>query len=118
MSKMNKIWMWIFIAMFAIPEILWSPIVNFYYELSQTSLSGGTHPLRNNFLQISDNLWYLKFVIFFQLVGLLLFLVYLVKNRKNIKLVYYLFSLILSLIILMLTAFALYFAISFDLLIF
>jgi len=85
MTKTQKIWMWIFLALFAAPEILWSPVINFYYELSQTGISGGTHPWRNNFLQNSDNLNYLKFVIFFQLISLILFLICLIKNRKNIK---------------------------------
>ena len=81
MTKTQKILAWIFGAMFVVPEILWSPVVNFYYELLQTSKSGGTHPFRYNFLQNSDNLNYLKFVIALQFVGLLLALIFVTKNK-------------------------------------
>ena len=67
--------------MFALPEILWSPVGNFYYELSQTGTSGGTQPFRYNFLQNSDNLIYLKLIILLQLIGLLSVLFYLIKNK-------------------------------------
>jgi hypothetical protein len=114
MTKKQKIWMWIFIAMFAVPEILWSPVMNFYYQLSQTGGSGGTHPLRYNFLQYSDNLSYLKFVIFVQLLGLIGALIIALKNKnsKN-KILRYLFILLLSLFVLI-VGFVLYFALSFS----
>ena len=99
MTKAQKIWLTIFGLMFLIPEFLWSPILNFYYELSQTGSSGGTHPLRYNFLQNSDNLIYLKFVVFIQLVAILLFSLSLVKVRKNLRAISYLILLGLSLII-------------------
>jgi len=118
MTKTQKIWMWIFIAMFAIPEILWSPVSNFYYELTQTSKSGGTHPFRYNFLQSSDNLGYLKFVITLQFIGLLLILFYLLKNKYiSNKLIRYLFVVLLT-ILLVLIGFALYFAMTFSIEIF
>lgn len=114
MTKKQKIWMWIFIAMFAIPEILWSPIANFYYQLSQTSKSGGTHPFRDNFLQNSDNLSYLKFVVALQFVGLLLLLIYLLRNKyAQNKLLKYLFTTILF-IFLVIVGFALYFIMTFS----
>jgi len=52
MTKIQKIWTWIFIAMFALPEILWSPVGNFLY----TFWKGGNIPaiLRDNFLISSD----------------------------------------------------------------
>ena len=106
--------MWIFIAMFALPEILWSPVGNFYYQLSQTSKSGGTHPFRDNFFQNSDNLNYLKFVIALQFVGLLLTLSFLIKNKYVAnKLIKYLFA-ILLIILLIIVGFALYFAMTFS----
>ncbi len=100
--------------MFLIPEILWSPVVNFYYELSPTSVSGNTHPLINNFLQKSDNLDYLKFVIFIQLGGLIIFIVSLVKNKTNLKSVVYWILFVLALLIFIFVAFALYFAMTFN----
>jgi len=114
MTKKEKIWTWIFIAMFALPEILWSPIANFYYELSQTSKSGGTHPFRYNFLQKSDNLNYLKLVIALQFIGLLLVLFSLIKNKFGTnKLIKYL-SVILLVILLVTVGFVLYFAMTFS----
>ena len=100
--------------MFALPEILWSPIANFYYELSQTSRSGGTHPFRYNFLQNSDNLNYLRFVIAIQFIGLLLALISVIKNmdRKN-KLIKYLFVSLLC-ILAIIVGFTLYFALTFS----
>ena len=114
MTKKQRIWLWIFIAMFAIPEILWSPVANFYYELSQTSKSGGTHPFRYNFLQNSDNLHYLRLVIFLQFMGLLLLLASVVKNKpfKNKSLKYFLIALLS--ILLILATFAFYFAMTFS----
>jgi hypothetical protein len=113
-KKIQKIWMWVFIAIFAIPEILWSPVLNFYYELSQTSISGGTHPFRNNFLQNSDNLKYLKFIIVIQLIGLLLTSFFLLKNKYNTnKIIKYLFVLLLV-VFLIATGFALLFISSFS----
>jgi hypothetical protein len=113
MSKMQKGLMWLFGAMFLVPEILWSPVVDFYYQLSQTSKSGGTHSLRNNFLQNSDNLSYLKLVIFIELVGLLLFIIFSIKNRKDINIINYLL-IALSIVILLLVALALFFVMTFS----
>jgi len=114
MTKKQKIWMWIFVAMFAIPEILWSPVLNFYYEFLQSSWTSNVHPIRYNFLQNSDNLNYLKLVVFLQLVGLLGVLFFTLKNKNNKnKILRYLFITLLSVLIL-LTGFFLYFAMSFS----
>lgn len=112
LTKKQKIWLWIFGAMFAIPEIVWSPVLNFYYEFWQSGWSGNVHPIRNNFLQNSDNLNYLKLIFFIQSIGLILFLISLIKNRKSIKLSNYLLLIVLSIIILLLVAFVLYFALA------
>ena len=114
MTKKQKIWMWIFLAMFIVPEILWSPVGNFYYELLQSSESGGTHPFRNNFLQNSDNLNNLKFVIFIQFIGLLLFLIYLIKNKKEFNTILRYISMIFLSILLIFVSFSLYFALTFN----
>ena len=82
MSKKQKIWLGIFLAMFIVPEILWSPSGNFIYELSQ---SGNTHPFRKTFLENSDNINILSTVLFIQMAGLLFSSIYLVIIRRNIK---------------------------------
>jgi len=114
MTKKQKIWLWIFIAMFAVPEILWSPVANFYYEFLQSGWTSYVQPIRDNFLQDSDNLDYLRFVIFLQFVGLLLFLSFLVKNKliKNKILRYFLIT--ASSLLLIIVGFAFYFAMTFS----
>jgi len=47
MDKRQKIWLGIFGAMFLVPEILWSPMIDFYYQLIlQSNSSGIVPPLR------------------------------------------------------------------------
>ena len=115
-SKMQKTWLWIFGAMFLVPEVLWSPIVNFYYEFYQSSYSGNVQPLRDSFLQNADNLKYLKFVILLQSIGLLLFTISLVVNKKSITTIRtaYLFMIAPLLILLLLVLFVLLFAFAFN----
>jgi|GEM_PF-1837862 hypothetical protein len=115
LSKVQKIWLWIFGAIFLIPEMLWSPIMNFYYELLQTSKSGGTYPFRDNFLQNPDNLKYLRFVILLQSIGSISFLILWIKNKRNInsKLVFWV-VLFFNLLIVLISIFASYFALSFN----
>ena len=55
MTKKQKIWLGVFLALFIVPEVLWSPVGNFVYEIMQSGNAGGTHPVRLNFLQVSDN---------------------------------------------------------------
>jgi len=67
MTKNQKIWFSVFLAIFIIPEILWSPLANFYYELLHT---GDVFPLRASFLTNSDNFAIWKFVLWVQFSGL------------------------------------------------
>lgn len=94
MTKKQKIWFWIFLGMFLVPEILWSLVSNYLYSFLQQ----GDPPqlLRQNFLTSSDYRSYSILVVLIQFVGLLLACVNLFKNRKiwNV-LSYYLFLLIL-----------------------
>lgn len=85
MTKIQKIWMGIFIAMFAVPEILWSPIGNFIYSFLSPTVGGNYQLLRNNFLfdYRFENL--LKFLVFIQSIGIVLFLIFLLKNKSAIK---------------------------------
>jgi hypothetical protein len=85
MSKAQKIWLGVFLAMFLVPEILWSPVGNFVYELFQTNQSGGTHPFRQTFLENSDNINSLSVVLFIQLFGIVITIIYLVVIHKQIK---------------------------------
>ena len=115
LAKNQKTWMWVFIAMFAIPEILWSPISNFYYELLQTSKTSFVQPLRTNFLLNADNINYLRFVLFLQLIATLILFIFNIKSSNNI-----LIRIILSIMLFFLVifvGFALYYSVSFSLLV-
>lgn len=70
--------------MFALPEILWSPVVNFLYIFSR----GGNVPvvLRDNFLVHPDYRKLAITVIFLQCLGALLGLV--LTNKLSIKIIY------------------------------
>ena len=96
MTKIQKIWIWIFLAMFAIPEILWSPVLNFLYIFYK----GGNVPiiLRNNFLINSDYKLLAILIIFLQSMGALISSILILKS--NVK--------FLSKIILFLTFFVLF----------
>lgn len=100
--------------MFAVPEILWSPVANFYYEFIQSGKTSYVQPFRNNFLQNSDNSNYLKIIIALQFVGLMLALFFLIKNKyiKN-ALIRYLAIILLG-ILLVIAGFVLYFATTFT----
>ncbi len=77
MSKTNKVFLGIFLAMFIIPELLWSPVINFGYELLQT---GNTHPLRNNVITDLQNPNLIIFVLCIELLGSLLSIILITKN--------------------------------------
>ena len=85
MSKKQKIWLGVFLAMFIVPEILWSPIINDLYEYSQSSRPGTTYSFMHTFLQHNDNINILSTVLFIQMAGLLFSSIYLIIARKNIK---------------------------------
>ena len=108
MTKKQKIWLWIFIAMFALPEIFWSPISNFIFMLFQ----GGNSPvaLRDNFLIHSDYRKLLIIVVLIQSIGALLssFMIY----KLSIKITYRIFLSILFFIFFILSTFVLYLLIA------
>ncbi len=64
MKKQQKIWLGIFLAMFILPELLWSPVENLVYDLLQNS--NNVKIFRPNFLTVSDNTYLLLFVLLFQ----------------------------------------------------
>jgi hypothetical protein len=82
---MQKVWLGIFLAMFVVPEVLWSPVVNFIYSLYTNHLNGNSSLLRNNFLQNPDNVNILSTVLFIQMAGLLFSCIYLIIIHSNIK---------------------------------
>jgi len=114
MSKRQKIWLGIFGAMFLVPEILWSPMIDFYYQLIlQSNSSGIVPPLRQNFLTNSDNISILKFVISMQLLGLSLFLIRFLSLKIKNKIIKIIAISFLT-VLLFLTAFFVLFAFNFN----
>ncbi len=83
MQKKQKIIFGIFLALFAVPELLWSPVGNFVYEFLQKG--NKAVPLRQNFLDNTDNINILSSILFVQLLGLLTTTTFLISVRKNIK---------------------------------
>ena len=83
-TKTQKIWLFIFLAMFIVPEVLWSPVTDFYYQLLQTNRTSNIISLRDNFITNSSDNNYFRIVTFMQLAGLILSLVLMIKNRKEI----------------------------------
>ncbi len=104
MTKMQKVWLWIFLAMFIVPEVLWSPVGNFIYIF----IKGGNHPViwRNNFLMQTDFRNLLTLVLFIQFVGLLLGSYALIKKKP--KSYFEIFIIVLMLLVLLLNFFVLY----------
>ena len=49
-TKLQKGLLWLFGAMFLVPEILWSPVGNFIFSLLTPPIGGYPQLLRNNFL--------------------------------------------------------------------
>ena len=104
MTKKQKIWLYIFLALFVIPEVLWSPVGNFVYELF-LSHYGSTRPFRNNFLQQSNNINYLSTILFLQLLGIFSTFIYLIITRKNITKIPFWLSILATLLLSIITFF-------------
>jgi len=92
LSKIQKIWLGIFGAMFLIPEILWSPIMNFSYTIWESKNIPTI--LRNNFLIHSDYRSMVAFVVLIQCIGLLSSLILILRSKTN-----FIFKIILSIIL-------------------
>ena len=81
MTKRQKIWLTVFLAMFVVPEILWSPVGNFIYELYKNT----GFPFRLTILEKTDNINILSTVLFIQMLGLLFSSIYLAVIHKNVE---------------------------------
>ena len=94
MTKKQKIWLWIFIAMFAVPEIIWGPTF------------GYTSFVKNIFEV--NNRSELLAVLFVQFLGTVLFLIYFTKNFKARKNIFYWLVILVSILILLKCFFVFY----------
>lgn len=84
MTKTQKIWLYVFLGLFVLPEALWSPVGNFVYSWLMPTVNGSIQTMRNNFLMLNDNVNLYSFVLFIQLLGIFLTFIYLIIIRKNI----------------------------------
>ena len=70
MTKSQKIWLTVSAGLFLIPEILWSPIINFTYSFVKPTIHGSAQIFRDNFLINLDNTNLILLILFLQNVGL------------------------------------------------
>ncbi len=113
MTKTQKVWLWVFIAMFIVPEALWSPVGNTIYSLFQ---SGKRHPevLRANFLFNYQYENLLKLIVVVQFIGVTLSLFYLIKYRKSISTLIFFLLFIINFLLFIITALVFYLLIIFN----
>ena len=97
MKSKRKFLLWTSLALFVVPELIWSPITNILFELFQ---SGNVHPLRDNLLLKAENIFYFRIVNSLQLVGLLATITFLFKE-KNWNLGRWIFFLVLTILVLL-----------------
>jgi hypothetical protein len=83
MTKIQKILIGLFIAMVAMPEILWSPILKFWIGWNQPTVNGHYQVWRENFLDNNSDLW--SKLLSVQLIGIVLTTIYLLTLRRFFK---------------------------------
>ena len=84
MTKAQKIWLSIFLALVVVPEVLWSPFFNVIYPFFFVPAKYGIYPeFRRNFLfeRGNENLW--AFILGVQFLGILGITVLLFFTRKK-----------------------------------
>ena len=70
MTKKQKAWLWVFIAMFAVPEIIWGPVL------------GYTSFVKNIFMV--ENRGWLLLILFVQTIGALLASILFAQSKINL----------------------------------
>jgi len=85
MTKMQKVWLTIFLAMFIVPEALWSAVYKFWYSLNFPTLGGNYAVIRQNFLDNRGGASVWSDLMLLQFFGLLFTAIYLVVIRKSFK---------------------------------
>ena len=82
MTKKQKVWLGVFLAMFIVPEVLLSPVGNLIYSLMQNS--NNVKIFRPNILTVSDNTNLLLYILLVQLIGVSCSLIFVIKAKVNI----------------------------------
>ncbi len=95
MTKLQKIWLWVGLGMFIIPEILWSPLVNLMQSLYNSQIDSPV--FRENFLTTGKSTVSWLVVLLVQLLGALS-IVYFTYINRNYRRWLLILSIIFSLI--------------------
>ncbi len=85
MTKVKKIWLGTLMLIFIVPEILWSPAINFWYAWYKPTVSGYYQIWRNNFLHKPGNAGIWSNLMLLEFFGIFLTAVYLISIRESIK---------------------------------
>jgi len=114
MTKKQKIWLAVFLAMFLVPEILWSPIGNFYYLIFFAEEWNEQTAQFFNMASLPDSGIIRLIIGIVEIIGLLLFvgtILFFYRGRqKFIKI----FAIILMLILLLLLFYVFIFSLNFN----
>ena len=84
MTKRQKIWLWVSVAMLVVPEVLWSPITNYIFSFFAPTIMGSSQILRNSFLFDYKYESLLGTMLFIQLAGILFFFFNWLRFGKNL----------------------------------
>ena len=104
---MHKVWLWIFAAMFLVPEILWKPVGNLFYEFIQPG--GNVKLFRNNLLVNGDHNTLYSVILGIELISICSFLYLVIRNKNKLETLYFYVFLVLSLFLSLITLFSFYF---------
>ncbi len=85
MTKLQRILLGIFLAMFVVPEVLWSPAYKMYYATVSSLKNGSYQVWRPNFLDSYGNAGLWSNLILLEFFGLFFTAIFLIIIRKNIK---------------------------------
>jgi len=83
MKKLSKIWLWIFLAMFIVPEILFFTTVSLIRSIAGESFFS-VSSLIINYGVFFDNPFYLILIIALEWIGILGLLILCIKSRKKV----------------------------------
>lgn len=100
--------MGLFAALFVVPEVLWSSTVNVVSSLFETGVTNSWA------LSVYNNELLLKTIVAIQFIGTVLFIVALIKSCKEVGRFLFYLSLLLSIVCLLVSAFAMYLLFIFN----
>lgn len=85
MTKIQKVWLWVSLVLFVLPEILWSPLGNFLYSFFMPLVHGSSQIWRDNFLLNSQFNSLYEIILLVQIASIIVFTINWVRFKNNIK---------------------------------